>query len=58
MRNPEVSKYYRVPRSLIVPRSDRFRARGGASRVISENTTGARLRGRQAACHYPRRAHP
>lgn len=58
MRNPEVSKYYRVFRSLTVPRSDRFRNRGMNVRPSSEDVNSVRSRRRQAARQYPRRAQP
>ncbi len=56
MRNPEISKYYRVFRSLTTPRSDRFRDRGTDVRAHSEDVNSIRARRRQAARQYPRRA--
>jgi len=58
VRNPEVSKYYRVFRSLTAPRSDRFRNRGMDVRPPSEDLNSVRARRRQAARQYPRRAQP
>jgi len=58
VRNPEVSKYYRVFRSLSTPHSDRFRNRGMNVRPPSENLNSVRARRRQAARRYPRRAQP
>lgn len=58
MRNPEVSKYYRVFRSLANPRSDRFRTRGMSVRPPSEDLSSGRARRRQAVRQYPRRAKP
>lgn len=58
MRNPEVSKYYRVFRSLTNPRSDRFRTRGMNGRVHAEDANSVLARRRQAVRQYPRRAKP
>ena len=58
MKNPEASDFYRVCRSLAVPRSDRFRNRGMNVRAHSGDVTTVRARRRQAARRYPRRAQP
>lgn len=58
MRNPEVSKYYRVFRSLTAPRSDRFRNRSTSVRAHCGDVNSVRSRRREAARRYPRRAQP
>lgn len=58
MKNPETSDFYRVCRSLAVPRSDRFRNRGMNVRAHSGDVTTVRARRLQAARRYPRRAQP
>jgi ribosomal protein L5 len=58
VRNPEVSKYYRVFRSVTNPRSDRFRTRGMNVQVHTEDANSVRARRRQAVRQYPRRAKP
>lgn len=58
MRNPKISKYYRVFGSLTAPRSDRFRNLGTNIRVHSGDVNSFRARRLQAARRYPRRAQP